>query len=592
MENALDEQQSHQTDDTLKLLSPGADTEFDTRSHHNSAQPFLKLPTEILSSILLLASSRRDDTDYPMLLKDPDGDEDSYLSEALPSRSFISLNLLCKRVRQVALESPRCWSDVLVIIKNNQVINAPTALEDRLNRSKEVPMHLFFYTPYPDSLNNPQESAFFTKDQVVNPQTLKLLGAHTHRCQHITFYTPYAYLIYHPIHISKILQSFSWNFPSLRRLTVLDYSHFDEDLPYSFDWHQFSPHIDQTTISCVELMFCVFSGEVATTGGLLAPRGVTRLRLERGYDPHQVIEFMRQTTHLQHLDWDACNPHEAPGLWSEDSGENKTLLTVLPDLLSLRLRTEARHPGYFRLVAPKCEELYLHEVRYLWDEMPPAFERYWGNLTLPRLQCFSISRPTSYGNASNDEIWAAVRRFLDRHLTLQEVFVYAPLRYDSQDLTWNWILDYLTASPEPQQSMPSTSDPNYHPHMSSHSNMTSSYPLPNLRNLWLEIDRKPWSSDFWQELIASVDAVLLSRPYLTIHLWPLDSPLNSPGRNDGGEAEGRRTIFPPNLEALAGFRPVDEGVSLGGASGRLELLSSPRSVKWPKAWGFLHPDTG
>ncbi|KAF8314287.1 hypothetical protein DL93DRAFT_2228099 [Clavulina sp. PMI_390] len=569
-------------EDSSHIMHSDIEPQLKSASIHNSLQPFMNLPTEIISSIFLFASSRRDDPEYPAILK---GYKDVLLREALPSCSFVSLNLLCKQARQIALNSPRCWKDVLMFIKNNQVMNTPSSLVHRLHRSKEAPMNLFFHTIYPNSLGAPRESVSTTADQVINIQTLELLGPHVHRCQHITFYIPDIYLDYHPGHISRILHSFSWTYPSLRHLTVLDHAFVEGNLPYSFDWDQFSSHVDQTTITCVELKFRSFSGDVLTTGNLIAPLGVTHLQVSRGYSPNDVMDFLRRATRLENLDWDGYNPRESPDMWAED---HTALPTILPNLLSLRLRTQARHPGSCGLVAPKCEELYMHELRRLWSKPPPVFKPYWDSLEFPRLGRFSISRPDSNGRVDNDVVWDNVRNFLDRHPTLQDVFVYAPYRDDSQDPGWSWVFSYLTKSPQSQQATASSSGPNSHPFMQPSSNINS---LPNLRNLWFEIKPRPWRDKFWSMLIVFIKAILLFRPDVTIHLWPHE-PLFAIPISASDKKEGNLSPFPPDLDLLAAeFGSQREGVA-SGVTGRLKLLSSREMVVWPKAWGFLYPYAG
>ncbi|KAF8314289.1 hypothetical protein DL93DRAFT_2080397 [Clavulina sp. PMI_390] len=52
--------------------------EFGAEFLHNSLQPIMSLPAELLSSIFQLASSRSDNSDYPMILIDDEDEEDRY----------------------------------------------------------------------------------------------------------------------------------------------------------------------------------------------------------------------------------------------------------------------------------------------------------------------------------------------------------------------------------------------------------------------------------------------------------------------------------------------------------------------------------
>ncbi|KAF8314292.1 hypothetical protein DL93DRAFT_1096717 [Clavulina sp. PMI_390] len=416
------EQGTYPTDETS--MEHGGNTQSVTASVHNSSQPIMNLPIEILSSIFLFASSRSDDPYLSMMAGHLDGDEESILHNSLPSCSFVSLNLVCKQARSVALISPRCWVDILVIIKNNQVINPPSLLSERLNRSKEVHIRLFFFTTYPNPLDDHQESAIATGDRIVGLQTLELLGPHVHRCHEITFYTPHRYLSRHPIRTSRVLLSFPWSYPSLQHLTVVDFTYSQGGLPYSLDLDRFWSHGNQTSITCAELMFLTFSGDIIAGGNSIAPVGVTHLRLERGYSVGDVVNFLHKTTHLEHLDWDS---HSADDLFGPDSDSERderhtTSPTVLPNLVSIRLRAQAPHPGSFGLVAQNCQELYMHERTDLWNEEDGMRRPHWDSMTLPQLKRFSMQRPAS----NDDAVWAGFGDFLDQHPSLEDLIVYAP----------------------------------------------------------------------------------------------------------------------------------------------------------------------
>ncbi|KAF8314294.1 hypothetical protein DL93DRAFT_2228104 [Clavulina sp. PMI_390] len=465
------------------------DTGFKMAPLHNSLQPIINLPTEILAHILLLASSRGDDWYYPEVLEYMHFDEYRGLCGVLPSRSFASLNLLCKQMREIALASPHCWKDVLVVIQNNRVINPPRFLEDRLNRSRSVHLKLFFHHTYEEAFTSDEETTFATRDQVDNKQTLELLGPHVHRCQHVTLYNPRDDLSYKPIHTSRFLDSFLWSYPSLRQLTIINEICIKGESQYRFDWHYFWAHGDKPNLACVELSFYDDSGGIVTSGNLIAPPGVSRLRLNLGYGELDVLNFLRQAPQLEHFDWHSFTPQELYELEPADSG--RFAPTMLPNLLSLRLRTGAPHPGTFGLIADKCEELYLHEVRELWYGGPNPYS--WSHLTLPRLKRFSISRPVSDGSVGDDVFWGPVGEFLARHLNLEDVICYSPREQVSEDNHWRWPLIHVASSLQPKpQSL-----------LSFNSNDTTTGPLPRLRTFWFEGSASfPARSHFQSEIVA------------------------------------------------------------------------------------------
>ncbi|KAF8314290.1 hypothetical protein DL93DRAFT_1096698 [Clavulina sp. PMI_390] len=365
----------------------------------------------------------------------------------------------------------------------------------------------------------------------------------------------------------------------------MDYTYMEADLPYQFDWDQFSAHSDQTSIACVELMFVMFSGDIVTSGNLIAPQTARLLRIGLGYGPHDVVDFLRQAPELEHVDWDLHHPHgSTETLYDGDAAGTSS--TILPNLLSLRLRSSTPHPGSFRLVSPRCQELYMHENTNLWKESHTNFQSYWNNLLFPQLKRFSLQRPDD-GHVEDSIVWAPIGGFLDRHPDLEVLIVYAPYGWNSEDNNWRWALSYLAGPSQMRLKRAVASSRDLDScSLPSHSSSAVRYPLPGLRTLWFEINAKRWDSECWSELTALVKNILLSRPHITVNFWAV--PVSSRNR---GSVRGmrRQDIFPAELKELAAeFNPLGAGLATG-ASGRLNLLSSSNLFAWPEAWGCTNP---
>ncbi|KAF8314288.1 hypothetical protein DL93DRAFT_2080396 [Clavulina sp. PMI_390] len=548
-------------------------------SLHNSLQPIMNLQTNILSYICLLASSRVDDWYYPATLREISPEEDRSLHDILPSRSFASFNLLCKRAREIALASPRCWEDVLVVIQDNHVINGPSLLEQRLARSKSSPLNLFLCIKYPKNNSaSHQRSAKTTVDQPNRKTAFELLTPHVRRFQHITIYNPGNYRRYHPVDTGEFLDLLSCSYPSLNQLTIIDHTSSTRRSSRQFDWYHFWAIGYKPNLACVELAFSAHSGVFTTPRSLIAPPGVRRLRLQWGYSYCDVIAFLRQSPQLEHFDWDSFVPEEH--FQMERSMMDRSKSTVLPSLLSLRLRRSAPHPGAFMLVAPKCEELYLHEVKDLWDEGPISSR--WNRLTLPQLKRFSVSRPTSDGSVGDDLLWDGMGGFLNRHQNLEDFICYAPPENPFDDNHWRWPMAHVAYSLGPERQAPLLPD----------LNGTIAGPLPKLRTIWFEVDSNNWSSDLWPCLKDFIRAMLLSRPRLIVNLraWPIT------GYKEAGyyAGNGRWIFYPSYIEALANEinQPREKREGMGAdSSGRLNLLSADQAMTWPEAWGCIIPHT-
>ncbi|KAF8309015.1 hypothetical protein DL93DRAFT_2100284 [Clavulina sp. PMI_390] len=581
---------------TLVLLDH-ADAKFKMASSHNALQPIMKIPPEILSSIFLVASSRLDD---PALTIAPEGEytRRGLLPDGiLPSQSFLSLNLMCKKAREASLASPRCWKDVHVVIKDGQVITQPSVLRDRLHRSKNVPFHLFFYITDSHHAEQPRMSV-----EIKNANSLDVLTQHVHRCQKIAFFSPYSNHNNYD-NIKPVLRYIPGHYSTLQHLILSDYKggeggNLQGRLPYSYDLSQFWPNNLPSNVTCVELLFSGVDTRLISMINSIAPPGVRFLRLGEALDPYNVIKCLRNTPLLEHLDWSTDELFRSGAEDNGLGGLGMTLPTVLPHLISLRLRSCAPHPGFFKLVAPRCRDLYLAE-REPWDTSAEimAEQPYWDALTLPRLKRLSIRRPPYWPidefpreNLSDDPgppvdgfletilgedntLWRAVRDFFTRHSELEELLVLSGM---GDQFTWHWFFTYLSGQPWHGQAVDLMQvDDDMTP---TGANATVRQPLPKLRVLCFEIYPREWRTSLTHLIIASIREMLIARPNVLVRVCVFcDSPLEE-------------YPLPEGLEALAAdFSPNPGEVTRSG--GQLELLPVYDAHEEPEAWDLIRPST-
>ncbi|KAF8308615.1 hypothetical protein DL93DRAFT_1867706 [Clavulina sp. PMI_390] len=127
------------------LFEHQAAVQRDIAHLHNSVQPIFRSPTEVLARIGEIVASFSDGT----IISSP---VPSYVHLHL-SKSFLSLNLVCRRFRQIATETPRCWTEVVILITDEFVTTAPL-LEEHLRRSKACPFTITIYMCAPDEKNS------------------------------------------------------------------------------------------------------------------------------------------------------------------------------------------------------------------------------------------------------------------------------------------------------------------------------------------------------------------------------------------------------------------------------------------------------
>ncbi|KAF8311453.1 hypothetical protein DL93DRAFT_1414879 [Clavulina sp. PMI_390] len=554
---------------TALILREETGTKVDRASVHNSLQPFTSLPFEIFSLICFIASPRSDDSIRRRKAR-PDTQERELVETMGPSRSFVSLNLACKRARQVAAASSRCWKDIYVIIEGSKIITPSHALEDRLCRSKVCYIDLFFYD------RRGRGTHVTSAKKLYNGEILGVLSPHIHRCQHIAFYTPYARANQSPTHMIRILQDFSWSYPSLQKITILQSVYTALNPSYL---RQFWPDNSKNNVDCIELLWPRGIQYGVSLSNLFTPPGVKHLRLHNGFEYSAVLDFLQQSPQLEHLDWEFGPEAARLGLEPETEAH---LVTIAPKLRSLRLRFQALHPGSFGLVAPECEELSMHELDLLWSRyLAVPCREYWNSLTLPSLKRLSIQRSPSHlvmDNPSQPKgiaLSEAMMDFFDRHSELGELFIFE--KEGCFDLTWRWLFVYLIGQRQ-RVFERDTSGDNFNTSTGHCSDATQKFPLPKLRALWFQAGAFQWSGKLGDSFISSIRNVLLARPDILITLCTRPTTSSKDGEDNLSPPPLR-----PELEALGIKFGIKGGLEVTGG---LKIVPWSAMPKWPEAWGF------
>ncbi|KAF8306922.1 hypothetical protein DL93DRAFT_163041 [Clavulina sp. PMI_390] len=159
---------------------------------NNFLQPIFRIPIEIWSYILELITECSDASKWATLMAG------IYLP--LP-QSFASMNLLCRRLREIAIHTPRCWTDVTICVTNNH-LTSPTILNEYLQRSGSLLFRLAIYVD---------------KAHVDNPRLHELLAvvqSHIRRCYQIEVRCGREEM--QISQISEIIRDYGWVYPALR----------------------------------------------------------------------------------------------------------------------------------------------------------------------------------------------------------------------------------------------------------------------------------------------------------------------------------------------------------------------------------------
>ncbi|KAF8293651.1 hypothetical protein DL93DRAFT_2234319 [Clavulina sp. PMI_390] len=436
---------------------------------HNSSQPILRIPVEITSYILELVAAF---SDPPEAARLPD---DMYLPISL---SFIFINLACQTLRDIAINTPACWSNVIIWFAKRHSF-PPTVVELYLLRSKGVLFNFILFVNRPSL-----ESTRLQK-------LLTLLSTHIHRCRRIEIWSGLEAMEVNEI--SKVIRDSCWAYPSLRSVKLADYT---RDTEREVDEFQLIPFWDQqnTSIESIDLDFGDHKAfkPPSTVEGLYLPAGIRYLRIYEGLHKDLVISAIRYCSYLEHFDW-SCQSAEL-------SLDLKPL--ELPHLKTFKLNEEALSGGFPPIIAPSCEELCLGGLWYSADndwflESAQGVVR-----RFPALKRLSFVHIDGWPTK--------VQKFLSYHPFIEEILIQGP---DPSDGTMvdkeRELFDGLAASPT--SSLPNS---NNLPDL-----------LPSLRLLWYRTTIRLWADTPSSEFVGpsatiaqGLRRLLTQRPALCIKI--------------------------------------------------------------------------
>ncbi|KAF8318785.1 hypothetical protein DL93DRAFT_2164954 [Clavulina sp. PMI_390] len=368
---------------------------------HNALQSILRIPHETLSSIMEIVASWTYENGSSSRFPRP--------THLPASRDFFSMNLVCHRIRDIAIDTPHCWSKVVVLITDSYT-TPPTILEQHLKRSKNrlFDLHIF--------MDATHASEFMLHE------LLEVLTPHTHRCRRVDVCSGGGRT--QLCQVTQSMRDFHWPMPSLQRVRVADSSGLHTPLRTDPHYIQFIPfwHHTDSQIQSVDIEFSgwhqYFLTALSISDIQLPVAGLRQLRIQTGFRKDIIIDMLRWCIQLEHFEWICLN--------SEQISHNNTPLE-LSFLETIRLEGQGFEEGFPKLVAPKCEQIVMHEVnppQTHWVlSSPPGTVNYF-----PQLRYLSIYHHSGFTTK--------LREFLFYHHVLEQLFIRTN---DPGDIASVWI---------------------------------------------------------------------------------------------------------------------------------------------------------
>ncbi|KAF8308614.1 hypothetical protein DL93DRAFT_2170952 [Clavulina sp. PMI_390] len=428
------------------LLEQQAAIERDIARSHNSMQPIFRLPTEVLAQIAQTVASFLDGTLKASLRPS---------ATRLPlSQSFFSFNLACRRMRTIAADTPRCWTNVVVLITDESV-TLPNVLKGHLRRSKGCLFRLIIYV-------NAMHSS-----RAMLRNVLSSIGPHAPRCRYIELCS--GLRRFELAQVAETIRDLHWNYPSLRQVKFLDNTQSPnyEDIRFAPFWTQTDAQIES-----FDMEFQggdeVLDPELSLNDLQLPENTLKRLRIHAGLSKLITIGLARRCGLLEYFEWYS----------EEDDPPIDTEPLLMPCLKTLRLAGPGLMAGFPPFNAPVCEQICAHEIweeSRMWDEEAEWFLfRTPGSLaSFPRLKRISLFHPGGFT--------PKLRDFLLSHPLLEEILIRRP-NFEDDRLTWIHgqfelfdglaLADINRESPQPMRQVPF---------------------LPSLRIIWYEPAPDQWN---------------------------------------------------------------------------------------------------
>ncbi|KAF8306907.1 hypothetical protein DL93DRAFT_162011 [Clavulina sp. PMI_390] len=433
-------------------------------------RPSFRANDDVMSYILELCTSF---WDGPSIRLIPD-------FQPLPSsRSFLSMNLVCRWFRAVAILTPRCWKEIIIYI-TDEFMTSPNLLKTLLQRSGALFFNLSIYV----------DTKKFNRTQV--GRHLVIMSSHVDRCSRIEFHTGEQEIL--ADEITEAIQGFALPCTALRSVRLaartnggLRRTQGEMGDPWprvnlTAFWGQSSGQIE-----CVEIDFVssrVILRPQGTVGNLQLPVKLRQLRIYEGLEKDVAIKIARQ-----------CPSLELFELYIQEerlSEEELNKPLHFSFLKTFQLRAEALLGGFPKLEAAACENLCLGRL-----ETTHADDWLFGSDGTDRMK-FPVLKRLSFVNVN--ECPAGLVDFLSHHPTLEEILIRGPMFGDDEGSNEDEppmgcaIFDRLATV----STMLDIRDPF----------------LPSLQTLWYEMD-----PDFWREgrraEIAKSLRQLLTSPFKT-----------------------------------------------------------------------------
>ncbi|KAF8306312.1 hypothetical protein DL93DRAFT_2232614 [Clavulina sp. PMI_390] len=329
---------------------------------HGSIPPMLRIPDEILSYILELLTPC--ETSQPsMIMWDPKNRDDKYFPLF---QSFISMNLSSRRIREIAIHTPKCWTNVVISLTKTYS-TSPIVLESQLQRSKSLLVNLIIFV----NVDNTRSNLL---------QLLPILQPHIYRCHRMEVCSGPKKL--RMSESTQAIRDFGLVCPALRSVKFADHTGSKRGLihrpPLIPFWQQHESQIESADIE---------------------------FKL--------VIRIARHCPNLECFDWRFYDDDEE---YNDTRVQSKFIEPLeLLHLKKFKLGAEALAGGFPQLVAPRCELLSLSGIWYSNNN-----DWYFGDAQRTR-QTFPALKRISFVSINGYK--AKLHQFLSDHSHLEEILV-------------------------------------------------------------------------------------------------------------------------------------------------------------------------